>query len=792
MSIQSRLSKGCGPGNTLRAAWPRLAVLHLSVAALAFAQVSVLNVNYDSQQTGANTSETSLSPGTDWSTFGKVGSFPVDGEVFAQPLYVSGVSIGGVKYNVLYVATMGNSVFAFNADAPQTTTPLWQVSLGPPVPSGVFNTVPSGTSNYTDILPEVGILGTPVIDANAQVLYVVADTLPSGASNPVFQLHALSLVDGHEMLGGPAQIAASVHGTGQSSDNGTIAFYAEQQLQRPGLVLANGTVYIGFGSHGDTGPYHGWLLGYSASTLRQTAVLNTSPNGRQGAFWQTGRAPAVDSNGDLYAVTANGDFDGVANFGQTVLRLAGGDLSVLDWYTPDDWEDLNGQDWDLGTTGAILIPNSNLLLTGSKSGMLYLVQDNSMGHLGPTTTSTVEGVQVNSWGMFEMALWSNVVSEPAEPIEKARAVASAPYSVLYEFEPAGPLKAFQIVNNQINSTILAEFTPENTSEYAGISISADGGSLGIVWLTTGNYTLDGVPGTLHALDATNLRELWNSDQNGSRDQLGWFAKFAPPTVANGRVYVPTFSRAVAVYGPLSSSPPPASPAISSVVNAASFLEGGISPGELVSIFGANLGPSSVAQAALNGDTVANTINGTEVLIGGVASPLLMASSSQIDTVVPFGLMGLTAQVQVLYQGQPTASTTVPVQPASPALFSLQGSGGGDGAILNQDGSVNSQTNPASRGSVVVLYATGGGLTEPASVNGVLTSQTSQVLVLPVSVLIDGQPAQVLYAGAAPGQIAGVLQIDVVVPATASEAPYDQVDVIIGGYASPGGVTVAVQ
>ncbi len=265
--------------------------MELSFVALAFAQtaqVNVLNVNYDLQQTGANLQETTLTPAMNWSTFGKVGTYPVDGQVFAQPLYVNGVVIGGVKRNLLYVATMGNSVFAFNADDPQSATPFWQVNLGPTVPSGLFN--------FTDILPEIGILGTPAIDANAQVLYVVADTLPPGAlSNPVFQLHALSLVDGHDMFGGPVQIAASVPGTGAGSNNGTIAFNAFWQLQRPGLILANGTLYIAFGSHADTGNYHGWILAYDASTLKQTAVFNSAPNGRQAAFWHSGRAPAVDT-----------------------------------------------------------------------------------------------------------------------------------------------------------------------------------------------------------------------------------------------------------------------------------------------------------------------------------------------------------------------------------------------------------------------------------------------------------------------------------------------------------------
>jgi uncharacterized protein (TIGR03437 family) len=753
----------------------RLLGLSLGLAAITFAQVNVLNVNYDNQQTGANLQETSLTPQINWNTFGKTGTLPVDGQVYAQPLYVAGVTISGVAYNVLYVATMHNSIYAFNADAPQTAAPLWQVNLGPTIPSGLFN--------FTDILPEVGILGTPTIDATKQVLYVVADTLPAGVlSDPVFQLHALSLVDGHEMFGGPVQVAASVPGNGAGSINGNVAFDAFWQLQRPGLMLANGTLYVAFGSHADAGNYQGWILGYNAATLQPTAVFNSAPNGRQSAFWQGGRAPAIDSSGNLYAVTGNGDFDGVANFGESLLRLSGSNLSLLDWYTPQEWSFLNEQDDDLGSAGAILIPNTNLLITGGKAGMLYVVQANSLGHVGADTTSTVQGVQVNSWGLFTMALWSSAPTGPT----------------VYEFEPGGSLKAFQIVNNQLNSTILSEYTPPNSSTYAGMSLSANGGQSGIVWFVTENPSVEGKPATLHALEAVNLaHELWNSDLNSSQDQPGGFVKFVPPTVANGRVYVPTTSNAVVVYGPLSSTEPAsATPAISAVVNSASYLEGAVSPGELITIFGANLGPPSDAQAYLVGDVVADTIEGTQVSIGGVTSPILFASSSQINTVVPFNLTGATTQIQVLYQGQSTASTTVPVQAVSPAIFSVNGTGGGQGAILNQDGSVNSQANPASRGSVVSIFATGAGLTTPASVNGLLTAPNASEYypapILPVSVTIDFQSAQIVYAGAAPGLIAGVLQINVVVPANATPVSYDQVVVTVGNSTSPTAVTVSVQ
>lgn len=746
-----------------------LALFGFSTAITGYAQVSVLNVNYDLQQTGANLQETALAPGNDWAKFGKVGTFPVDGQVYTQPLYVPGVVIGGTKYNILYVATMHNSVYAFNADTPQSVTPLWQVNLGPTVPSGLFN--------FTDILPEIGILGTPAIDPVKQVLYVVADTLPAGAlSNPVFQLHALSLVDGHEMLGGPVQVAATVPGNGAGNVNGIITFNAFWQLQRPGQIVANGTLYVAFGSHADTGNYQGWILAYNASTLQLTAAFNSAPNGRQAAFWQAGRAPVIDARGDVYAATGNGDWDGVSDFGESLLHLSGSNLSLLDWFTPQEWASMNQQDQDLGSAGAILIPNTNLLVTGGKAGMLYVIQDQSMGHLSPDVSSTVQGSQVNGWGMFSLALW-NIPGQP----------------LVYEYEPSVSLKSFQIVNNQVNPTIFSEYTPANASTFVGMALSANGSQNGILWLVNKDDNATGAPAVLHALDAANLdHELWSSDWNATRDQPGAFVKFAPPTVVNGRVYQPTLSNAVAVYGTLSASQIAASSTITSVTNSASYLEGPISPGELITIFGANLGPPVQAQATLNGNAVANPVENTSVMIAGQSAPILYASPTQINVVVPFGIAGSTAKLQVLYNGKSMATKSLQVQAASPAVFSLNGVGGGQGAILNQDGSVNSQSNAASRGSVVSLFATGAGLTNPASVDGLLTAAPYPLPVLPVSVTIDGLPAEVVYAGAAPGLISGVMQINVLVPPEAQQVPYDQIVVTVGDYASPSAVTVAVQ
>lgn len=754
----------------LNLALVRLAFLALGLTALAAAQVNVLNVNYDTHQTGANLQETTLTPQIKWSSFGKLGTLPVDGQVYAQPLYVAGVAIGGAQYNVLYVATMHDSVFAFNADAPQDADPLWQVNLGTPVPSGLYD--------FTDILPEIGILGTPAIDAVNQVMYLVSDTLPPGAfSSPVFQLHALSLVDGHEMYGGPVEIDASVAGTGAGSSNGTLAFNAYWQLQRPGLMLANQLLYIGFGSHADAGNYQGWMLEYDPSTLRQKAVFNSAPNGRQAAFWHSGRAPSIDGDGNVIAATGNGDWDGVANFGESLLHLSGADLSLLDWFTPQEWANLNTQDWDLGSGGVILIPGLHYLLTGGKAGMLYLVNYDSMGHLSPDTSGTVQGVQVNAWGLFDMALWSMAANGP----------------MVYEYDPSGILKAFQIQNNQLNSTIMSQFTPPRSASNAGVTVSANGSQNGIVWFVTGNPTAAGNPATLYALDAADLAvTLWSSNIDSARDQPGTFTKFTPPTVVNGRVYLPTLSNAVVVYGIMGGGQEAPSPAISALVNSASFVAGPVAPGELITIFGANLGPPSPAQGSVEADVVTNTVADTQVLVGGTAAPLLYVSPTQINAIIPFGVSGTSTQIQIVYQGQTVASTTEAVEAASPAVFSMNSNGGGQGAILNQDGSVNSQSNPAAPGSVVSIYATGAGLTTPASSDGTVTAAPYPQPNLPVSVTVYGLPAQVRYAGAAPGLVAGVLQINAVVPAGAYPAAFDQVVVTIGDYISPTAITLSVK
>jgi len=516
--------------------------------AISTAQVNVLTANYDTDRTNSNNSETILNPASvNSQSFGKLGTLPVDGEIYAQPLYVSGVSIAGQLHNVIYTATMHNSVYAFDADAIASGAPLWNVNLGP--------SIPPATLNFTDVDVEVGILSTPVIDLARQAIYVVSDTLQDG--NPTFSLHALSLADGHEIERGPVVIAGSVAGTGDGSQ--TVEFDAAQLLQRPGLALLDRALYVGFGSHGDDPPWHGWMFAYDASNLQgRRAIFCTTPNGVRSSIWQAGRAPAIDdgagievtreggrtpiiqNEASIYVATGNGDYDGITNFGESILRLSPTDLAVVDWFTPDNFADLSYNDWDLGSSGVILVPGTNLLVTAGKSGNLYLAPRTGMGHVAPANSDTVQTFNVTVNGIWDTALWNNQ---------------SGP--TVYVAEPfGGPLAAFRITNGVISTQAQSQ-TDSFPTTYAGIAISSDRGQdgTGIVWLTTGDFTKTPAPGILDAFDADDLtRSLWSSTTLSDRDAPGIFAKFVPPTVVNGKVFVPTFSNQLAVYGLLPKSP----------------------------------------------------------------------------------------------------------------------------------------------------------------------------------------------------------------------------------------------
>lgn len=526
----------------------------LAVFQAGWAQVSVTTYHNDDARTGQNLHEGILTPANvNANQFGRVFLQPVDGYIYAQPLYVPNVSIGGKTHNVVFVATEHDSVYAFDADnaAGANASPLWHVSfINPPAVATVNS---STDAQCGDLVPEIGITGTPVIDTSTGTLYVVANTKESGA---FFQrLHALDIATGNETFGGPVAIQATFPGAGVGSSGGQISFDALKQNQRPALLLRGGVVYIASASHCDIGPYHAWVFAYSASTLQQVAVWNSTPNGGLGGVWQGGAGPAADAAG-IYFATGNGTFDvntGGTDYGDTILKMggpSGGKLPVLSYFTPFNQAQLAQNDTDLGSGGVVLLPDlpvgsahQHLLVQAGKQGSIYLVDRDNMGGYNSTTDQMVQelpGATGGIWGM--PAYWNDTV---------------------YFGAKNDNLKAFSF--NANSSGQLSASAVSHSSESFGfpgptLSISANGSGNGILWaIQTDAYGSNG-SAVLHAYDATNLaNELYNSTQNGSRDTPGPAVKFAVATVARGKVYVGTATQ-LAVFG--LKPPPAATPAFS--------------------------------------------------------------------------------------------------------------------------------------------------------------------------------------------------------------------------------------
>ena len=521
-----------------------IALTWVALAGMAVSQVQVTTNHNDVARTGANLSETILSTASvNGSNFGKLFSRPVDGEIYAQPLYLSDVSIAGQgTHNVIYVATEHNSVYAFDADNPSDTAPLWQVNLGPAVPGGDVCQGISGSSfcPYTDLVPEIGITSTPVIDPATGTLYVVAKTKTNGKYQ--FMLHALDTASGAEKVGGPVSISASLSGSGAGSNGGTVTFDPLYHHNRPGLLLLNSVVYVAFGAVGDIPPFHGWLMGYDATTLQQVSVFNASPDGEAAGIWAGGQALAADGD-SIFLTTGNGTFDGNSggrNWGDSFLRLnTSQKLTVTDYFTPNNQNYLNSVDLDVGGGGPMVLPNLGLVLGVGKDGVLRLVNENQFGKYNAAFTNDAQEFQATGFFLGAPVFWNG----PQGP-------------AVYLWGVGDYLKQYALAAGRLPTTPTWQSTmsaPGQISNSVPLSLSANGAAAdsGIVWATAASSQDAGglLHGVLRAFDAGNVsRELWDSTQNSRRDDLGSFAKFAPPTIANGKVYVPTFSGELVVYG----------------------------------------------------------------------------------------------------------------------------------------------------------------------------------------------------------------------------------------------------
>jgi len=548
-------------------------VLMMSLSQPGMSQaVSVLTQHNDLSRSGANPNETILkTSNVSESTFGKLFSLPIDGFTYAQPLYDPGVSISGGTHNVIYVATAHDSVYAFDAE---TGEQYWHVSLGTPVPSTVINT--------QNILVEVGIIATPVIDPSSGTVYVTAKTYENSVQ--IFRLHALDISTGAEKFGGPVEIAATASGSGVEGNGSEVTFVASQENQRAAVSLINGIVYLALASHEDHDPYHGWLLGYNPTTLRQVQVFNVTPNSGEGAIWMGGQGLLADSSNNIYLVTSNSTKstdNAVDDYGQSFLKLvsSGSTLTVADYFKPNLYNTWNGEDMDLGSTGAFAIPGTSYIAGGSKSGMFYVVNTDNMGKLDASSDQVVQEFQATNglWG--NPAFWNNN---------------------MYIWGVNEPLKMYHFTGSVFNtspSSQSAYSTPGGTTS-GTVSVSSDGSNsgTGIVWATapSGDPDHATVGGNMYAYDATNLGTLlWSTSQNSSRDGYGSYAKFCAPTIANGKVYVGTDSESVAVYGLLSGggecTPTPITPYIQ--VNGAAWEQA--STTSAASGATVNLGPQPV-------------------------------------------------------------------------------------------------------------------------------------------------------------------------------------------------------
>ena len=502
------------------------------------AQVSILTHHYDVARTGANLNESILTPANvNANQFGKLFSFPVNGQIYAQPLYVPNVSIPVQgTHNLVFVATEHDSVYAFDADGARST-PFWQRDFIDPAAGITTVSDADFPEPYEDIAPEIGITGTPVIDLSSGTLYVVAKTKEAGSF--VQRLHALDISTGAEKLGGPMTIHASVPGAGVRNDgNGNVIFDPLINLQRAGLLLTGGIVYVAFGSHGDFDPFNGWILGYDAHSLKQVIVYAPDADGAGGSVWQSGGGPAADDASNVYVQVANGDFDaanGGRDYGDSVLKLqpAGNTFNVVDYFTPFDQQKLSDLDHDLGAGGIVLLPDqpgspSHLLLASSKEGKLYVVNRDKMGHFHEGDDSQIIQTIQFAGGIF---------STPAVWQEK-----------VYVSAVNDSLKAYSVTGGHLT---LASDTAQVLG-YPGSTpvVSANANSNAIVWtLQVDHQVSDAV--VLHAFDANDLsHELYNSLQAGSRDQAGASVKFTVPVVVNGKVYVGGGDQ-LTVYGLLS-------------------------------------------------------------------------------------------------------------------------------------------------------------------------------------------------------------------------------------------------
>jgi hypothetical protein len=502
----------------------------------------VTTYHNDLSRDGVNAQEYALTTtNVTTATFGKLFSCTADGAIYGQPLWVPNVSIGGGTHSVIVAVTMHDSVFVFDADASPCVT-YWNKQL---IPSGETYGSYADVST-SDIYPDIGILGTPVIDPSSGTIYLVTKTKTTGGTYHQ-RLHALSIAGGTEATNSPVEISSSSVTFPGNCDGGTTnTFNTLTENQRPGLALINGVVYVGWASHGDQGGYHGWLVGYNTADLSISNIFNATPNTTEslsycrGGIWMSGGAPAADASNNLYLITGNGVFDGVTDYSDSYLKMSTPGLAVTDFFTPNNQSNLDANDQDVGASGTALLidqtsgPVTHLLVGGSKASVIFLINRDNFGKFNASTDAVVQEFTVSGHSFSTPAFWNNSLYY---------------FGTAFGGTQAGQSFAFSTATGIFSTTASAQTPSGFGFPGATPSISATPTATnGIVWaIDAGSYGTNNSastaagPAILHAYSASSVAtELWNSSQaTGGRDTAGNAVKFTVPTVANGKVYIGT-------------------------------------------------------------------------------------------------------------------------------------------------------------------------------------------------------------------------------------------------------------
>ncbi len=482
--------------------------------------VSVLTYHNDDVRDGVNANETVLNTSNvNLQQFGKVFAFPVDGQIYAQPLYVPNLSVAGVLHNVVFVETENDTVYAFDADG-LSGSALWQRHLATPLQ----------INDDEGIKPLLGVTSTPVIDTSTGTMYVLTDGLENGSK--VYRLHALNVATGAEEFEGPVIVTGTVPGNGWDSQNGQITL-EDECYQRDGLALdpATNAVYISFGHCN-----HGWVLAYDKASLQQIAIMNVTPDGAGGGLW--GGTPAIDdSTGDLYLLSGVDLGDPAPDYNDSALRLQASDLSVLDYFKPSNEQILRENDADVGSGSPIFMPDNpspypHELIGGGKDGRIFVINRDNMGQYQQTDHVIQEvqsGTQEYDNIFSTPVLWNNTLYyHDAQDVVKA-----------YSWDPNTGL---------LSSSPVMEGADVFGGHGATASLSSNASSAGILWEIDSTNAGSGGAAVLHAYDAASLsNELYTSEQAGGRDTAGPAVKFSLPTVADGHVFVGTASE-LDIYG----------------------------------------------------------------------------------------------------------------------------------------------------------------------------------------------------------------------------------------------------